>query len=793
VQKESIQTDGGRKRRRGVWKKAVSMISGIAVFCSTYCALMLPAITVDNTSYCGYEAHVHGEECYEKTLICGQVGAHTHGPECYSEKRVLNCGMEEREAAVHTHTEQCRTEQRELVCTREEREAGTHTHGAQCYTEQRKLICTQEESTQVHTHTEGCIARRQSLVCTDESEEHIHGEGCYETTETIVCGLAEGAAPGHVHTDGCYSTEKTLSCGLEDGEEIPGHKHTDACYSTKEILSCGLEDGEEISAHTHTDACYGMEKTLICEIPEDAPGGETQEGADNSGHTHTDECYKKTLKCETEEHTHRLACFSNPNADRETAAIWEKSMDSVELSGEWSRDLIAIAETQLGYTESSRNYLVAEDETKGYTRYGAWYGIDYGDWCAMFVSFCLHYTEIPKESFPQDAVCDNWIETLRSEGYKRYHEREKYTPKTGDIIFFDWNADGKSDHVGIVAELRYDGQGAVTGLKTIEGNAGNRVCCVEYATGDERILGYGELPENPRVKYRWSQDGLEVTASVMRSEDLPENAELIVQRLSERDDGNDYADKFAEAWETLAEEEPTEITQFSLFRVYLEADGQELPGDMEATIEIRLLDEADTEQAEAPNESLEAALFSAPAEGTEEPAPEEAEAAENMETKLFSYTAEGAEMCAPEESGQSRGMSGSFAAKLSGEYAIAVAQHTARAKSQPGTASGQTRVGTLSGEADTEPHGTGALKSEEKADGTPTARTPYGNSTYRLPAYGHWAESERNAQAVRITADAVQLEPALTAPLIAAPMLLALLIALVVRSGRRGHRDGGGL
>lgn len=820
MQKESIQAGGGqkdslpeaksalsRKRRRGIWKKAVSMMSCIAVFCSTYCALMLPAITQENTGYCGYEAHEHSEDCYEKTLVCGQTGAHTHGPECYSEERVTKCGMEEREAGVHTHTEQCRTEQRELICEQEEREAGAHTHTEQCYTEQRMLICEQEESTAVHTHTEGCIAREQTLICTDASEEHEHTEGCYETTETIVCGLAEGTAQGHIHTDACYSTEKTLSCALGDGGMIPGHKHTDACYSTKEILNCGLEDGEEICAHTHTEECYGVEKILRCEIPEaapgtgtgaeQAPGGEAQQSAEGVGHVHTDECYTKTLKCEQEEHTHKLACFSNPNADLETASTWESSMAGAELSGEWSRDLIAIAETQLGYTESSRNYFVAEDGLKGYTRYGAWYGIEYGDWCAMFISFCLHYAEIPKEMFPQDAVCDNWIKRLRSEEYKLYRERGNYTPGTGDVVFFDWNADGQSDHVGIVAELRYDGQGTMTGIKTIEGNAGNTVCYGEYTAEDERILGYGELPENPRVKYRWSQDGLEVTASVMRSEELPENAKLVVQRLSEQDDGNGYAGKFAAAQEKLAEEEPTEITQFSLFSVHLEADGQELPSDMEATIEIRLLDEADTdtEQAEAPGESLEAAPFSLSAERTEEPAPEKAEETGNIETKLFSYTEEGAEMRAPEESEQSRELSGSFVAKLSGEYAIAVAQHVAHAESKPEAATEQVRVETPHDGTDRsligEPDETDARQSEEEEnDGALAARTPYGKKTYRRPVHGHWVENEIIAQPVCVTADAVQIEPVIIAPLVAAPMLLALLIALVVRACRRGYRDG---
>lgn len=675
MQGESIQERGrmsgalperkhilSRRWRRRIGKAVLSLM-GCLVMAGTARAMILPASAEEGTSYCGYEAHEHGEACYEKTPVCElakKESGHTHGPECYTEQKTLKCGEEEREAGIHTHSEGCRTQQKELTCTLEEREAGTHAHGAQCYTEQRKLICTQEENTAVHTHTEGCIAREQRLICADTNEGHAHAEACYETTESVVCGLTEGAPLGHVHTDGCYSTEKVLSCTLREGETIPGHTHTDACYSIKEILSCGFEDGEAIPAHKHTEACYGTEKVLSCEIPESAPSADT--GAEDSAHTHTDKCYKKMLICKKTVHRHKLSCFSNPAADRESEGVWERSLAGVELSGEWGSDLVAIAKTQLGYTESARNYLVAKNGAKmGYTRYGAWYGIEYGDWCAMFVSFCLHYAQIPEESFPPESACENWINTLKSEKYALYREKEEYTPSVGDVIFFDWGTDGKADHVGIVAELRCDGKGALTGLQTIEGNTGNRVGCVEYTIEDKRILGYGELPENPIVTYRWRGDGVEVTVSLERSEELPEDAKLVVQRLSPQGGRKGYAAGFAAAQKTLAAEGTAEIAQFELFRMYLEADGKEILTDVEATVEVRLLDK--------------------------ETATETKNEAEEMETKLFSYSAGGAKLRTPEQSSKGDGLSVRFKTKLSGEYAIAGARGTdAQSPKAPDTA-----------------------------------------------------------------------------------------------------------
>ena len=45
----------------------VSVLACVVVFCTTY-ALILPAITMTGTTWCGYEAHEHGESCYEKTV-----------------------------------------------------------------------------------------------------------------------------------------------------------------------------------------------------------------------------------------------------------------------------------------------------------------------------------------------------------------------------------------------------------------------------------------------------------------------------------------------------------------------------------------------------------------------------------------------------------------------------------------------------------------------------------------------------------------------------------------------------
>lgn len=364
-----------KRHRMKRWQKIVTVLSAVVVFCTTY-ALILPAITMEGKTYCGYEEHLQ----------------HSEEDGCYEETKTLTCDL-------------------------------------------------------------------------SESNGHQHTDTCYETCDKLICSIPESA--GHVHETNCYDAEGNLVCGMAEGEGA--HTHDSSCHTTETVLKCQLTEGE---GHQHTDACYTVEQKLVC---------------------------KKTL------HEHTLQCHSNPEADVEDSKTWEESFSRVELTGNWDEDVIAIAKTQLGYTESKENYSVTEDETKkGYTRYGDWYGDPYGDWCAMFASFCLHYAEVDPEVMPVHANCNEWIKELSKEEYGIYQSADTYEPKPGDLIFFDWDEitdinKRDADHVGIVAETEYT-DSKLTEIKTIEGNSSDCVQFVTYEADDLQILGYGALPENPDLK-----------------------------------------------------------------------------------------------------------------------------------------------------------------------------------------------------------------------------------------------------------------------------------------------------
>ena len=85
-----------------------------------------------------------------------------------------------------------------------------------------------------------------------------------------------------------------------------------------------------------------------------------------------------------------------------------------------------------------------------------------------------------------------------------------------------------------------------------------------------------------------------------------------------------------------------------------------------------------------------------------------------------------------------------------------------------------------------EPQETGALQIEEGKDYcTLVTCTPYGVNTHRLLVRGHRIENIEEAKTVRVTADAIQIEPLLVAPAVALPMLMILLVVLLIKTRKK--------
>lgn len=592
-------------KRKRLRHRVVTVLAGVVVFCTTY-ALILPAITLEKQ--CDIPEHTHTDACYaqvtsveKRVPVCSAetLEIHRHTAGCYDADGNPRCGYAD--FVVHSHDSRCYDETGNLWCPLPEIEAHRHTadcyalpeehtHAEGCYTSVRgDLVCGE------HVHTDACYTETAVLTCgLEESEEHRHDESCYETSRELTCGIDSD----HSHTDACYEWEQVLSCDLptepaEDAQpvlictkrEIVLHRHTPDCFDADGKLICGqtqvLEHrhsdacfetvAEPVdtgtltctdTAHVHTARCYGTWE-LVCGQEEhthsEACTQNEQEETVFCGkdaHTHGEACRDENgeLVCGTEEHTHSLACYADLGADVETAELWEQTFAGVSLTGNWRQDTLAIAETQLGYAESTKNYVVAEDgkTVKGYTRYGAWCEEPYGDWNVMFLTFCLHYAGV--EGVDRD--CGGWVTSWAD----AFEPAQSHTPAVGDLVLFDRDGDGTADRAGLVAQI------TDSGFAAMEGDAEDAVRLLTYGTDDPGILGYINLPEGPKEFTLTAQTENGITVTITgESASLPYPAREITVTVTEVTDGERRAIRDQILGEEQAEPERSYLLDITLW------------------------------------------------------------------------------------------------------------------------------------------------------------------------------------------------------------------------------------
>lgn len=364
------------------------------------------ALTTDNEYSCGMEEHVHTDDCYTEELVCGYEEGEPEDPDS-----AFSVDSE-------PTTEEPEAEPEELEP--EETEPEVHHHTADCY--------------------ETVLVEHEELTC--GQEEHTHDETCPVDPDTgeFLCGYEE-----HEHSDDCYTTET----------------------ETEEKLVCGYEEGEVISDGTAADdGIAALEDTnTATSVAEDSSSEAVSEPV---LHHHTEACYEKVLTCTIPEHTHTLECLADYSADVETDDDWEKY--SVGLSDNWNEALLAVAQEQLGYKESEKNFQT--DEALGdiidvhhYTRYGAFYGNPYADWDVAFIAFCQHYAGIPKTEIPQRLGLEALRADMDAMGFAYLTEGEDaaYEAIPGDVVTYNKNGTADDETIGIVETVGDDSLTVISG------------------------------------------------------------------------------------------------------------------------------------------------------------------------------------------------------------------------------------------------------------------------------------------------------------------------------------------
>jgi hypothetical protein len=202
--------------------------------------------------------------------------------------------------------------------------------------------------------------------------------------------------------------------------------------------------------------------------------------------------------------------------------FYEK-LTSVPKTGDGRTDALAVALSQVGYTEGDSEYGFSGTTggSSNYTEfnynagdYGSGYGGDYS-WCAAFMSFSLYqsgatdhgtWDDMCRENMYsagyvwREIGCGNWANQLRYFGYYKYsaYHGGSYVPRYGDLIFFSWSSvTYDEDHIGMVVysdgETVWTIEGNTSDTAGLESNGGG-VYFKSYSIDYEYISGYGVLP-----------------------------------------------------------------------------------------------------------------------------------------------------------------------------------------------------------------------------------------------------------------------------------------------------------
>ena len=330
-----------------------------------YTALLL-ALAMITTLFVNWQLHSDGIAATAQ-YQCNQE-EHTHTADCYT--KVLVCGYEEGQPE-------------DWNATFDDSASLDESIGVDAEDDGIALFSAEPEYIYVpHEHTDDCYQEVKTLTCLEE--EHVHGDDCFDPEDgSLICEQFE-----HVHDDSCYTTDYELVCGLEDGELV---EELNPAYTA-------------VAAFEAPVAAKPVVVSPVIEAPI---------------HYHTDDCYEEVLTCGLEEHHHTVNCLADPLADVEDESEW-LAKTSTSLSGDWSADLLTVAQSQLGYEQSEKNFELDADDgvtVRHYTRYGEWYGNPYGEWDVMFLSYCLNYAGIPQSAIPQRAGVLALRSDLRATGY----------------------------------------------------------------------------------------------------------------------------------------------------------------------------------------------------------------------------------------------------------------------------------------------------------------------------------------------------------------------------------------
>lgn len=510
---EAIQKILTERKERHLARRTVAMILVIAILLSLCVSWTLHrkglALEGEPHYYCGKEEHVHTESCYALTdeLICGYEEGEkvpVDGSEADSDSDSDDWEKELWKDPVDTENSASKTtaaSKTEKPVAKAEKPAASESTAAS----KTEAKAASKAEPVIHHHTSACYKEEYVLTC-DIDSDHKHDELCYDQeTGELIC-------PYHEHNDDCYTLQDVLVCGYEEGEPESSAPSTSASSVVTKEETDEFDDLFKNDVDREFEHLYDIDKTddsssvstdddwekelwkddassdseLTDDEEKDLEKEETASSSTSSAsepestssssettqnytiHHHTDACYKKILVCGKEEHVHTAECLINPN--QEVDEEFEAKTPE-RTTADWPTDMVAVAQSQLGYQESKTD---VDEFGNGYTMYAdQYYGdkpVVYADWDSTFVAYCLYHAGVPQDVIPQYAGISALRSALAMMNSPYYTDDASQFAAIlpGDIVMYrDANGD---ETIGVVEDIETNEEDLTTGMTVISGD-----------------------------------------------------------------------------------------------------------------------------------------------------------------------------------------------------------------------------------------------------------------------------------------------------------------------------------
>jgi hypothetical protein len=162
------------------------------------------------------------------------------------------------------------------------------------------------------------------------------------------------------------------------------------------------------------------------------------------------------------------------------------------------------ARGQIGYNG-------AGTEDSPLSKFGAWYGVNPAQWCAMFVSWCFAAAGGPLNIQTRKGFAACPSGTAHFQRQQQWHHPDE-TPRPGDLVFFDFEGQREAHHVGIVESAT-----SPSNIVSIQGNTTDRNmgrtgnCCRRKVHTSKYVFGYARpVYGTPAIPLRPAKIGIEM-------------------------------------------------------------------------------------------------------------------------------------------------------------------------------------------------------------------------------------------------------------------------------------------